>query len=291
MAGLNLTTTNKRFDTRGNRMRATMHRQVNDEEKDHLPGAQRARRAFLKTTTSGVVAGGLMPALPALWAQEPNMSALPKFSKSFAASHELKPLPFDAARLNGLSAKLIESHWSNNYGGSVKTLNAVKERLAQALADKDTPPFAYNSLKREHLLRTGSVVLHELYFDNLGGNGRADADIRASIASAFGDFTTWENEFNRISIGLGGGSGWVVLGYNTHFQTLENYWLADHMHFPASTVPLLVLDMYEHSYQMDYGAATARYVDAFFQNIQWEVVATRFEGAQKRFQTVPVLAY
>ena len=71
-----------------------------------------------------------------------------------------------------------------------------------------------------------------------------------------------------------------MFGYNTHFGTLENFWMADHMHFPTSTVPLLVIDMYEHSYQMDYGASTAKYVDAFFRNIQWEVVAARVESCQ-----------
>ena len=60
--------------------------------------------------------------------------------------------------------------------------------------------------------------------------------------------------------GLGGGSGWVVLGYNRQFETAENYWMADHMHSPATTVPLLVMDMYEHWYQMDFGAAAARYI-------------------------------
>ena len=70
----------------------------------------------------------------------------------------------------------------------------------------------------------------------------------------------------------------MILGYNRHFQTLENFWMADHMHYPASTKPLLVIDMYEHSYQMDFGAATARYIDAFFNNINWETVLGRMTG-------------
>lgn len=70
----------------------------------------------------------------------------------------------------------------------------------------------------------------------------------------------------------------MMLGYNRHFQTLENNRMADHMHSPAATVPLLVMDMYEHSYQMDYGAATARYIDAFFTNINWDAVAARVEA-------------
>ena len=167
------------------------------------------------------------------------MPTLPAFESTSA----LKPLSFDPAKLNGLSERLIRSHWENNYGGSVKALGVVKKQLAQALADKDMPPFIYNALKREHLLRTGSVVFHEYYF--------------------------------------AGGSGWVILGFNSHTRQIENYWLADHAHGPAATVPLLVMDMYEHSYQMDFGAAAPRYIDAFFKNIQWEVVARRLESAQR----------
>lgn len=197
------------------------------------------------------------------------------------AAPALKPLSFDPAKLDGLSEKMIRSHWENNYGGSVRTLAAVKKQLAEAMASKDTPAWLYNDIKREHLLRTGSVVFHEYYFDNLGGNGSAPASARKAIGDAFGTFDAWESEYRRIANGLGGGSGWVVLGYNTHSRTLENYWMADHAHGPAATLPLLVMDMYEHSYQMDFGAAAARYIDAFFRNIQWEAVTARLEKAQR----------
>ena len=122
-------------------------------------------------------------------------------------------------------------------------------------------------------------MLHELYFENLGGNGQPGAREREAIAQAFGSFEAWETEFRRIGAGLGGGSGWVVLGFNHHTRVLENYWMADHAHAPAAAAPILVMDMYEHSYQMDYGAAAAKYVDAFFRNIQWEAVARRLAQA------------
>ena len=201
-------------------------------------------------------------------------------SPAFQSQDALKPLPFDPSKLTGLSERMIRSHWENNYGGSVKALAAVKARLVQAAGDKDLPPYIYNDLKREHLIRTGSVVLHELYFENLGGSGEAAATEREAIAQAFDSFEDWEREFRRIGAGLGGGSGWVVLGFNLHTRQLENYWMADHAHGPAATVPILVMDMYEHSYQMDYGAAAAKYIDAFFQNIQWESVSARLAGAR-----------
>ncbi len=241
--------------------------------------SDQSRRHFLQATS--VAAAGAVLADPARAADRAEEAAAPAPIRAFAPVHRIRPLPFDPARLDGLSEKLIRSHWENNYAGSVKTLNAVKERLAHALADKETPAFLYGDLKREHLMRTGSVVLHELYFGNLGGGGKADADVRRRLGEVFGDFDTWETEYRKVAAGLGGGAGWVVLGYNLHSGQIENYWLADHLHSAAATWPLLVMDMYEHSYQMDYGAAAARYIDAFFRNIRWETVAERLEGARR----------
>jgi superoxide dismutase, Fe-Mn family len=237
-----------------------------------------SRRRFLQTA-SVATAGALF--VQSVQADKAEATAgAPAPIPAFAPTHQPKPLAFDPAKLDGLSEKLIRSHWENNYGGSVKTLNAVKQKLQQALEDKDTPPFLYDDLKREHLMRTGSVVFHELYFGNLGGSGKADAEMRKAIGVAFGGFDAWETEFRKVGAGLAGGSGWVVLGYNLHTGQIENYWLADHLHAPAATLPLLVMDMYEHSYQMDYGAAAARYIDAFFRNIRWEAVAERLAHAQ-----------
>lgn len=192
--------------------------------------------------------------------------------------HQPKPLPFKAGDLTGLSERLVQSHWENNYGGAVKALNVMRERLRAALGDAELPPYVYNELKREHLLRSGSVVLHELYFANLGGRDAPAAALRSRLAAAFGSYDAWEGEFRRIALGLGGGSGWVVLGHNRQLGLLENYWMADHATAPAGVVPLLVMDMYEHSYHIDYGAAAARYVDAFFANIRWEEVSRRVEA-------------
>lgn len=130
-------------------------------------------------------------------------------------------------------------------------------------------------------MRTGSVVLHDLYFGNLGGQGKPDAAFSKLLSDAFGSVNTWEKEFKRMGAGLGGGSGWVTLGYNLHTGLLENYWQWDHMHAPSATLPILVLDMFEHSYQMDYGAKATAYLDAFFKNIHWETVAIRLDNAVK----------
>jgi superoxide dismutase, Fe-Mn family len=235
-----------------------------------------SRRSALGGLAVGAV--GIAAASRMASAQEaPSMATAPP---AFAGQHQPKPLRFNPASLEGLSERLIQSHWENNYGGSVRTLNMIETRLAAAVADPDFPPAAYGGLKREELLRTGSVVLHEIYFDGLGGNGEAAGGIREALATAFGSFDTWLTDFKRTASALGGGSGWVILALNTHTGGLHNYWSWDHMHAPAMSVPLLVLDMYEHSYQMDYGAAAARYIDAFFRNVDWEVVDQRLASAR-----------
>lgn len=237
------------------------------------------RRDAMKTLATTLGTAAAFASVPVFAAEKEK--AMSEFLNLNTEEFKLKPLIFDPKKLHGISEKLITSHWENNYGGSVKVLNGVNKKLTAALADKDFPPYAFNGLKREHLMRTGSVVFHELYFGNLGGNGKAGGEIEKAIKTSFGDFNTWETEFRRIAQGLGGGSGWVVLGYNFHLKRLENYWAADHMHSAAGSIPLLVMDMYEHSYQMDYGAAAAKYIDAFFQNIQWDEVNHRFEITSK----------
>ncbi|MDT8428016.1 MAG: Fe-Mn family superoxide dismutase [Pseudomonadales bacterium] len=231
------------------------------------------KRTFLKSAALGAMALPALASMPA-WGQQ--RAQVPD---AFQSNLELKPLPFDPSQLDGLSEGLILSHWQNNYGGSVRALNTIKQRLQTALADDDLPAFVYNDLKREHLMRTGSVVLHEYYFDNMAAPGSRDGELDRELARAFGSTQNWEKEFRRIGAGLGGGSGWVMLAWNVHAQTLENYWMWDHMHAPAASIPLLVMDMYEHSYHMDFGAATGQYLDAFFRNINWAVVAERLGRA------------
>jgi superoxide dismutase, Fe-Mn family len=229
-----------------------------------------SRRVFIRTAASLIAASSVADTLQA--AEEKTMTTT---GAAFDHQHTALALPFDAKSLTGISEKLVRSHWENNYGGAIKALNTIRGRLLQAVSDANTPPYVYNGLKREQLLRTGSVVLHELYFANLGGNGKASAELRTRIAASFGTFDAWEAEFRKIGQGLGGGSGWVVLGFNHKLKLLENYWMADHASAPADTTPVLVMDMYEHAYQLDYGAAAAKYIDAFFANIQWEAVAQR----------------
>jgi Fe-Mn family superoxide dismutase len=203
-------------------------------------------------------------------------------ARAFRGEHQPKPLPFDPAKLKGISEKLIRSHHENNYTGAVKALNAVELRLDAMMKDKDLPAYVYGDLKREELVRTGSVVLHEYYFTNLGGDGKSGGSVLDLIKQWFGSYEQWESEFKRTANALGGGSGWAILAYNAHTAEVHNYWAWDHMHNAPMSRPLLVLDMYEHAYHMDYGAAAAKYVDAFMQNVKWEEVNRRAEDSLGR---------
>jgi superoxide dismutase, Fe-Mn family len=186
--------------------------------------------------------------------------------------YDIKPLSCDPKKLKGLSERLIVSHWENNYGGAVKRLNAITTYLA-GLDVATAPVFVLNGLKREELIATNSMILHELYFDGLGPDGEPDRPLREAIARDFGSFDRWRTEFVAMGKALGGGSGWVLLTYSHHDHKLVNQWAADHTHSVAGASPILALDMYEHSYHMDYGAAAAKYVDAFMENIRWENVS------------------
>jgi Fe-Mn family superoxide dismutase len=234
-----------------------------------------------KMTRREAVGGILASGLGVLALNKTGEAQTENLPLAFQGKHAPKPLPFDAAKLKGISERLITSHWENNYSGAVKALNAVEQRLAAMLKEKDLPAYFYGELKREELIRTGSVVLHENYFANLGGNGKADGNALKLIEKWFGNFEQWESEFKKTANALSGGSGWAILAFNEHTKELHNYWQADHAHNAPFSRPLLILDMYEHAYQMDYGAAASKYIDAFMQNVNWEEVNRRVESIGK----------
>jgi Fe-Mn family superoxide dismutase len=190
-------------------------------------------------------------------------------------NYQMQSLSCDPKQLPGLSEKLIVSHYENNYGGAVKRLNAITAQLA-SLDFAGTPVFVLNGLKREELIAANSMILHEVYFDSLGQGGVLQGELAAAIAKDFGSIERWQAEFTAMGKALGGGSGWVVLTYSPRNKRLVNQWASDHSHTLAGGTPVLALDMYEHSYHIDYGAKAAAYVDAFMQNIYWDRVAERY---------------
>ncbi len=195
--------------------------------------------------------------------------------------YHLKQIHCRPWTLSGLSLSLMESHYENNYGGAMRRLNAITEKL-EALDFASTPGYIINGLKREELVALNSTLLHELYFASLGGDGtRPTPVMREALARDFGTYERWCDEFLAMGYALGGGSGWVLLTYVPRDGRLMNQYAAEHTQAVASGVPILALDMYEHAYHIDFGANAKAYVEAFLRNVDWNAVEGRYEDATK----------
>ena len=214
--------------------------------------------------------------------------------------YQLAPLHCRPWTLNGISARLIESHYENNYGGALNRLNAISEEIERLDLDNAPNP-SLARLKRDEIVALNSTLLHELYFASLGGDGRVVPDVLASaIAKDFGSVDRWRQEFVGIASGLAGGSGWVLLTYVPRDGRLINQIAAEHSQSIAGGVPILALDMYEHSFHLEFGANAGAYIAAFMRNIDWSAVKQRFEDAikvapprpleQKEFADVPSIS-
>jgi superoxide dismutase, Fe-Mn family len=205
---------------------------------------------------------------------------------------EIAPIAVRPSTLSGISEQMVVSHYENNYGSAVRTLNAVRRELA--VLGEDTPPYRLRGLKREELSLMGSVALHELYFGNLGGFRRAGPNsglgrpdwhevpdaFAAEIAADFGSAGAWRREFVGMAQSLANGSGWVLLTYSRTHKRFLNQIAMDHTQAAVDTAPVLVLDMYEHAYQMDFGASATAYIDTFIRNINWDTVLRRSKAAR-----------
>jgi Fe-Mn family superoxide dismutase len=216
-------------------------------------------------------------------------------SRQFTATGTVmvRPLLLKPQWMNGLSERLLVSHYENNYAGALRRLNAIRARLA----DFDwarAPTFEINGLKREELIAASSVNLHEIYFESLGGHGdnlptgldEPPAGLAQALERDFGSVMAWRAEFTAMAKALAGGSGWVILAWSERLGRLVNQWAADHAHGLAGATPILALDMYEHAYHLDFGAKAAAYVDQVMTNLNWERIGARYrlaigEGAEE----------
>jgi Fe-Mn family superoxide dismutase len=138
-----------------------------------------------------------------------------------------------------------------------------------------------NGLKREQLVASNSMILHEVFFDSLGDGSEPAAALKEALARDFGSYERWRSEFIAMGKALGGGSGWVLLTWSPRDRRLVNQWASDHCHTLAGATPILALDMYEHSYHIDYGAKAANYVDVFMAAINWPSVDRVYQGLLK----------
>jgi Fe-Mn family superoxide dismutase len=223
------------------------------------------RRAFVQSGAALAAGATLAAMVPSAAAQ----TQTPATASAKPMTFDVKAMPFDPTKIKGLSEKILVSHYANNYTGAVKRLNAIAEQLA-GLDYAKAPGFLINGLKREELIATNSMILHEVYFGGLGAEeSRPGPALAEALTRDFGSSERWRAQFVAMGKAEGGGSGWVVLTWDPRDQRLVNAWAADHTTTLAGGQPILVLDMYEHAYQMDYGANAGGYVDAFMQAIRW----------------------
>ncbi len=219
--------------------------------------------------------GGTLAATGLLNADESSVSK--KLTKSYGTVHEIKPLNFDPKSLKGISENVIVSHHDNNYAGAVKKLNLIQKQIESL--PESAHPIELGALKKEELIALNSKLLHELYFDNLGGNSKLTPTMQRILSQSFGSVEAWKNDFIKTAKSLSGGSGWVMLSYVKEAGVLINQIAGDHTDSVATGIPLLVMDMYEHSYHMDYGTKATKYINAFMSNVNWNIVAQRWDKA------------
>src|SRR5256885_5033078 len=211
-----------------------------------------------------------------------------KSPRQFAAPETVMVRPFllKPQWMNGLSERRIVSHYVNNYGGALRRLNAIRARLS-TLDWTRAPMFEINGLKREELIAAASVILHEIYFDSLGGHGdspptgseQPTPELARALERDFGSVAAWRAEFTAMAKALAGGSGWAILAWSERMSRLVNHWAADHAHGLPGATPILALDMYEHAYHLDFGARAVAYVDQVMANLNWERIGARYRLA------------
>ncbi len=177
--------------------------------------------------------------------------------------------------MQGFSETLLKNHFTL-YQGYVTNTNKVVETLDKMLKDGKVGTPEYAELKRRLGWEFNGMRLHELYFDNLGGKGEIDkkSALARKMTESFGSYEAWEKDFR--STGAMRGIGWVVLYQDSVNDVLLNFWINEHdIGHPAGCAPLLVMDVFEHAFMIDYGLKKADYIEAFFKNINWSKVNVR----------------
>lgn len=189
-----------------------------------------------------------------------------------------QPKIFNLKNLDGISGNQISQHRDILYLGYVNKLNEIEERLKNIDKGKANQIFSdFRALKTDESFALNGVVLHELYFENLGGkNSKPAGKLAELMIQEFGSFNKWLEDFKACGMAA---RGWVVMGLCSYDNRLHNYCLDAHNTIvPFYVEPLLVMDVYEHAYLIDYGVKRPPYIEAFIRNIEWTVCEVRLSG-------------
>ena len=179
--------------------------------------------------------------------------------------------------MEGFSDTLLNNHFTL-YQGYVTNTNKLLDALAAMLKEGKTGTPEYAELKRRMGFEFNGMRCHEYYFENLGGKGQPDkaGKLATKLAQEFGSYDNWEKDFRATAAMRG--IGWTILYQDNMTGTLMNQWINEHeTGHPAGCAPILVLDVFEHAFMIDYGLKRPDYIAAFFKNVDWGVVESRLK--------------
>lgn len=235
------------------------------------------RRKFVASVSAAAALAAAPGALRNLFAKDPEPGKTGGKTMAYEARVELKPKD-----LKGISENQIAQHWKL-YEGYVAQSNALRDELAALRKDGKVATPAYADRRRRFGFEYNGMVLHEYYFGNLKAGApalAADSPLRAALAEQYGTFEVWQEDF--VKCGATRGIGWAVLFMDPATGFLTNHFIQLHEDGPvAGFVPVLIMDVFEHAYMVDY-PATGRpdYMKAFFENVNWAVAEKRFGDAK-----------
>ncbi|MFH1650458.1 MAG: Fe-Mn family superoxide dismutase [Candidatus Woesearchaeota archaeon] len=203
-------------------------------------------------------------------------------TKNNQAKHTIKDLPYAYDKLQGISKEQITFHHDTHYVGYVKKRNEVETALQTVdLTTANANYSQFSELKRRESFNGAGQILHEIYFDVMGGDGKADPHLHVvkRIVEDFGSFENWQKEF--IACGMSS-FGWAVLSLDTNDNTLRNY-IGDMHHHGCvwGSIPLIPMDLYEHAFYHDQGPNKKAYIEAFLNNLDWKKIDKRYQKASK----------
>jgi Fe-Mn family superoxide dismutase len=177
--------------------------------------------------------------------------------------------------MQGVSETLLKNHFTL-YQGYVTNTNKALDALAQLLKEGKAGNPEYAEMKRRLGWEFDGMRLHEYYFENLGGKGPLNqkGKLYQKLAESFGTYEAWEKDFRAT--GAMRGIGWAALYQDVLSGKLINFWINEHdTGHPAGGVPILIMDVFEHAFMIDFGLKRGDYIEAFFKNINWEAAEKR----------------
>ncbi len=206
-------------------------------------------------------------------------------SKMLNHSYQARDYSYLLGKMPGFNDQLLTMHFKL-YEGYVSNTNKLLNTLRKMTLSNQDDTLAFGALKRRMGWEMDGMLLHELYFENLGGNGKINTSsaLYKKISEDFGSYEAWKRDFK--STGLIRGIGWVILYLDPKDHMLHNVWINEHdVGHIAGGTPILVMDVWEHAYITQYGLDRAGYIDAFFKNIDWDVVEKRLKTSHGQVST------